>query len=247
MTYSLPVIDEARSDARNATSSATSSGRGGRVPGFRLGGGVRAVRPSRSTRGKLSGVCALLRPLAIFATSHLQSVKNKFNCRNKGASMKTLMRGLRSSAAILVFAVAIYIPVQAQKRIEDRFASVNGVKLHYLIAGKAEPVLLLHGYAENSHMWRPLIPELAKTHTVIAPDLRGFGQSAKPNGGYTKKTMAQDIHALAMSLGFRHEVVEGHDIGLMVAYAYAEQYPNEVDRVVLMDAFLPGVGDWKSV
>jgi pimeloyl-ACP methyl ester carboxylesterase len=96
-------------------------------------------------------------------------------------------------------------------------------------------------------MWRPLIPELAKTHTVIAPDLRGFGQSAKPNGGYTKKTMAQDIHALAVSLGFRHEVVVGHDIGLMVPYAYAAQYPTEVDRVVLMDAFLPGVGDWKSV
>jgi pimeloyl-ACP methyl ester carboxylesterase len=161
--------------------------------------------------------------------------------------MKTLTRDLLISAAILVLPLAIYNPVQAQKRIEDRFATVNGVRLHYLIAGKGDPVILLHGYAENSHMWRPLIPELAKSHTVIAPDLRGFGQSAKPTDGYTKKVMAQDIHALAVSLGFRHETVVGHDIGLMVAYAYAAQYPTEVDRVVLMDAFLPGIGDWKSV
>jgi pimeloyl-ACP methyl ester carboxylesterase len=96
-------------------------------------------------------------------------------------------------------------------------------------------------------MWRPLITELAKSRTVIAPDLRGFGQSSKAMTGYDKKTMAQDVHALAQSLGYQHEVVVGHDIGLMVAYAYAAQYPNEVERIVLMDAFLPGVGDWKTV
>jgi pimeloyl-ACP methyl ester carboxylesterase len=89
--------------------------------------------------------------------------------------------------------------------------------------------------------------ELAKTRLVIAPDLRGFGQSSKPDGGYDKKTMAQDVHALASSLGFKQASVVGHDIGLMVAYAYAAQYPTEVNRIVLMDAFLPGVGDWKTV
>ena len=162
--------------------------------------------------------------------------------------MKTL-RALFTSAAILVIGLATNVTIQAQGRIviQDRFASVNGVRLHYLVAGKGEPVILLHGYAENSHMWRPLIPELAKTHTVIAPDLRGFGQSSKPVTGYDKKTMAQDVHALATSLGIRRAVVVGHDIGLMVAYAYAAQYPGEVDRIVLMDAFLPGVGDWKTV
>ena len=87
--------------------------------------------------------------------------------------------------------------------IASRFADVNGTSLHYLIAGQGDPVLLLHGYAQTSHMWRPLIAELAKTHTVIAPDLRGFGDSAKPEGGYDKKTMAQDIHALATSLGLQ--------------------------------------------
>ena len=89
--------------------------------------------------------------------------------------------------------------------------------------------------------------ELAKTRSVIAPDLRGFGQSSKPAGGYDKKTMAQDVHGLAASLGFNRASVVGHDIGLMVAYAYAAQYPTEVDRIALMDAFLPGVGDWKTV
>ena len=147
----------------------------------------------------------------------------------------------------MVFALLTCLPVQAQKRIEDRFANVNQFRLHYLIAGKGAPVILLHGYAENSHMWRPLMAQLAKDHTVIAPDLRGFGQSSKPMTGYDKKTMAQDVHALAVSLGYHSETVVGHDIGLMVAYAYAAQYPNEVNRIVLMDAFLPGVGDWKTV
>jgi len=127
--------------------------------------------------------------------------------------------------------------------IKSRFAKVNGTRLHYLAAGEGDPVILLHGYAQNSHMWRPLIAELAKTHTVVAPDLRGFGQSAKPESGYDKKSMAQDIHALAVSLGIKRIGIVGHDIGLMVAYAYAAQYPSEVGRIALMDAFLPGIGD----
>ena len=119
--------------------------------------------------------------------------------------MKMFIRALSSSVAILVLALTTNISVQAQKRIgiEDRFARVNGVRLHYLIAGKGDPVILMHGYAENSHMWRPLMVELAKTRTVVAPDLRGFGQSSKPTGGYDKKTMGQDVHALATSLEFR--------------------------------------------
>jgi pimeloyl-ACP methyl ester carboxylesterase len=136
---------------------------------------------------------------------------------------------------------------QAGPQPESRFAEVNGVRLHYLSAGKGDPIVLLHGYAQTSHMWRPLIPELAKSHTVIAPDLRGFGLSGITESGYTKAEMAQDIHALVTSLGHPHVRVVGHDIGLMVAYAYAAQYPSEVDRLVLMDAFLPGVGDWQSV
>jgi len=102
--------------------------------------------------------------------------------------------------------LALAAPASAQTP-QSRFADVNGVRLHYWIAGRGEPVLLLHGYAENSHMWRPLIKELARTRTVIAPDLRGFGQSSKPTGGYTKATMAQDVHALMASLGLRRAAV----------------------------------------
>ena len=131
--------------------------------------------------------------------------------------------------------------------MESKFAETAGAKLHYLEAGKGELVLLLHGYAQTSHMWRPLIPLLARTHRIVAPDLRGFGASSKPEQGYDKTTMAEDVHALAVSLGHRRARVVGHDIGLMVAYAYAAQHPAEVERIVLMDAFLPGVGDWKTV
>ena len=130
---------------------------------------------------------------------------------------------------------------------QSRFANVNSVRLHYLVGGKGDPVVLLHGYAETSHMWRPLIAELAKTHTVIAPDLRGAGQSSTPADGYTKAEMARDIQALARKLGYERIRIVGHDIGLMVAYAYAAQYPSEVDRIALMDAFLPGVGNWRDV
>lgn len=128
--------------------------------------------------------------------------------------------------------------------IESRFAEVNGLRMHYLAAGtQGTPVILLHGYAQNSHMWRPLMAELGKTHRVIAPDLRGFGDTAKPESGYDKKTMAQDVHALAQALGIAKAGIVGHDIGLMVAYAYAAQYAGEVDRIALLDAFIPGVGD----
>jgi pimeloyl-ACP methyl ester carboxylesterase len=163
--------------------------------------------------------------------------------------MNTFIEMLLGTSAGVLASVAAIAPVQGRTpiAIDSRFAEVSGIRLHYLIAGKGEPVLLLHGYAQTSHMWRPLIAELAKTRTVIAPDLRGFGASAKPDIGYDKKTMAQDIHALAVSVGHARVSVVGHDIGLMVAYAYAAQYPTEVDRIVLMDAFLPGVGDWTSV
>jgi pimeloyl-ACP methyl ester carboxylesterase len=150
--------------------------------------------------------------------------------------------------AFLVLAVATAAAAGPPSvRIDSRFADVNGVRLHYLVAGRGEPVILLHGYTQTSHMWRPLMAALGGVRTVIAPDLRGAGGSAKPAQGYDKKTMAQDVHALAQSLGYSRVSLVGHDIGLMVAYAYAAQYPAEVDRIVLMDAFLPGVGEWQNV
>jgi pimeloyl-ACP methyl ester carboxylesterase len=138
-------------------------------------------------------------------------------------------------------------PRNSKPSIQSRFANVNGTRLHYLVAGEGDPVVLLHGYAETSHMWLPLMPKLAASHAVIAVDLRGAGQSATPADGYTKAAMARDIHALTQKLGYQRIRIVGHDIGLMVAYAFAAQYPSEVDRIVLMDAFLPGVGKWRDV
>ena len=126
----------------------------------------------------------------------------------------------------------------------EKSTTVNAVKIDYKIGGKGPVVILLHGYTQTSHMWNPLLPLLETSHTVIAPDLLGFGRSERAAGGYDKKTMAQDIHGLVHQLGYKPPVViVGHDIGLMVAYAYAAQYPSEVSRVALLDAFLPGIGD----
>ena len=147
---------------------------------------------------------------------------------------------------LALFTVAFAAAASAQPT-QSHYADVNGIRVHYLQAGSGEPVVLLHGFAETSHMWRPLIKELAKNHTVIAPDLRGYGSSSAPAEGYTKAAMARDVHALVNRLGHKSVELVGHDIGLMVAYAYAAQYPTEVKRIVLMDAFLPGVGDWTNV
>jgi pimeloyl-ACP methyl ester carboxylesterase len=133
--------------------------------------------------------------------------------------------------------------------ISSHFATAGDVRLHYLQAGQgdATPVILLHGYTDTSHMWLPLIGRLDDRRVVIAPDLPGIGDSSIPATGYDKKTVAQDIHALIQQLGYHKVKLVGHDIGLMVAYAYAAQYPDEVESITLMDAFLPGVGDWQKV
>ncbi len=131
--------------------------------------------------------------------------------------------------------------------ISSRFAEVDGIKLHYLAAGHGPTVILLHGYAETSRMWRPIIPRLARTFTVIAPDLPGIGDSGIPKDGLDMKSAAIRVHALAKSLGVEKARVVGHDIGLMVAYAYAAQYPTETEKLAVMDAFLPGVEGWESV
>ena len=133
------------------------------------------------------------------------------------------------------------------KGFTEKIATVDGVKINYKIGGRGPVVVLLHGYTQTSHMWIPLMPLLAASHTVIAPDLRGAGGSERAKDGYDKKTLAKDIRTLVRQLGHQQVQLVGHDIGLMVAYAYAAQYPKEVSKVVLMDAFLPGIGNWKDV
>jgi pimeloyl-ACP methyl ester carboxylesterase len=131
--------------------------------------------------------------------------------------------------------------------IVSRTAEIDGAKLHYMTAGHGTPLILLHGYAETSLMWKPIIPVLAERFTVIAPDLPGIGDSDIPADGLDMKNAAVRIHDLAKSLGVQKAEVVGHDIGLMVAYAYAAQFPTEVTKLVLMDAFLPGVEGWEAV
>jgi pimeloyl-ACP methyl ester carboxylesterase len=134
-----------------------------------------------------------------------------------------------------------------EKTIVSRTAEIDGAKLHYMTAGHGTPLILLHGYAETSLMWKPIIPVLAERFTVIAPDLPGIGDSDIRAGGLDMKNAAVRIHDLAKSLGVKKAEVVGHDIGLMVAYAYAAQFPTEVTKLVLMDAFLPGVEGWEAV
>lgn len=133
------------------------------------------------------------------------------------------------------------------KEFVSRVAEVEGVKLHYTTGGHGTPLILLHGYAETSRMWTPILPVLGAKFTVIAPDLPGIGESSIPADGLDMKTAAIRIHALARSLGVETARVVGHDIGLMVAYAYAAQFPSEVEKLVVMDAFLPGVAGWEAI
>ena len=131
--------------------------------------------------------------------------------------------------------------------ITEHDARIGDLSLHYLQAGHGAPVVFLHGFAETSHMWRPALAALAHDHTVLAIDLPGAGGSSRPDTGYDKKTMAREVRAAVRLLGHHRVQLVGHDIGLMVAYAYAAQFPGEVDSLVLMDAFLPGIGAYHEM
>src|SRR5580698_5324568 len=134
---------------------------------------------------------------------------------------------------------------KAEKALTSGAVKIEGKKIHYLKAGQGPAVLLLHGYTQTSRMWRPLIEKLKHKFTVIAPDLPGIGDSEIPKNGLDMKTAAIRIHSLAKSIGVTKARVVGHDIGLMVAYAYAAQFSSEVEKLVVMDAFLPGVPGWE--
>jgi pimeloyl-ACP methyl ester carboxylesterase len=109
-------------------------------------------------------------------------------------------------------------------------------------------LVLIHGFGDTSRMWIPLFDEFAKDYTIIAPDMRGLGDSSRPATGYDKKTIASDIHDLLKTLGYQKITLVGHDIGLMVAYSYAAQFPSEVEKLALLEAPIPGIGDiWQKV
>src|SRR5438034_7895758 len=154
---------------------------------------------------------------------------------------------MRTFSVIIVLFCAGY--VRAAEQITARDAKIDNVQLHYLTAGKGSPtVILLHGFAETSRMWRPIMPTLAEKFTVIAPDLPGIGDSSIPaDNKIDMITAAKQIHDLVRSLKIEKARVVGHDIGLMVAYAYAAQFPAETEKLAVMDAFLPGVPGWELI
>jgi pimeloyl-ACP methyl ester carboxylesterase/uncharacterized RmlC-like cupin family protein len=136
------------------------------------------------------------------------------------------------------------LPASFQSR---SIASPAGADIFVRWGGEGPVVVLLHGYAENSDSWAPLASDLMKDHTVVVPDLRGIGRSSKPESGYDKKTEAKDIRAVVVALGFDRTAVVAHDIGNMVAYAYAAMYPDKVQRLVVMDAPIPGIDPWSEI
>jgi pimeloyl-ACP methyl ester carboxylesterase len=126
-------------------------------------------------------------------------------------------------------------------------ATPEGAEIYVRSGGAGPVVLLIHGFGDTGDMWGPLARELARTRTVVVPDLRGMGRSSHPAGGYDKRTQAADLRALLVALGHDRAAVVGHDIGTMVAYAYAARYPDKVERLVVMDAPIPGIDPWDQV
>jgi pimeloyl-ACP methyl ester carboxylesterase len=166
----------------------------------------------------------------------------------------TINRGWRLRFFISLFTLLLAATVSGMgqaasgdKVIASLTADVGGLKMHYLKAGHGPAVILLHGYTQTSLMWKPIIPRLAEKFTVIAPDLPGIGDSDIPKDGLDMKSAAIRIHELVKSLGVQKAMVVGHDIGLMVAYAYAAQFPSKTEKLIVMDAFLPGVAGWEDV
>jgi pimeloyl-ACP methyl ester carboxylesterase len=163
------------------------------------------------------------------------------------------MGRLSTIALIAIASIAVCgHPAIAQPELPSTFKeqlvhSPAGADIFVRSAGTGPAVVLIHGYAETSDSWAPLAAELVKTYTVIVPDLRGIGRSSRPAGGYDKKTQAADIRAVVTTLGFDRTFVVSHDIGIMVAYAYAALYPDKVERLVVMDAPLPGIPPWDDI
>lgn len=136
-------------------------------------------------------------------------------------------------------------PFPAGFRAEE--IQTDGATIHVRVGGQGPAVVLLHGYGETGDMWAPLAAEPARGRTVVAPDLRRMGLSSRPEGGYDKKTQGRDVARVLDTLRIERADVVAHDIGNMVAYAFAAQHPARVTRLVLMDAPLPGVGPWEEV
>jgi len=159
---------------------------------------------------------------------------------------RTLLTAVTLSVALSAGAAAAQ-PSMPPTFTTRTIATAAGADIFVRSGGSGPVVVLIHGYADTGDMWGPLAAVLAKTHTVIVPDLRGMGRSSHPATGYDKHTQAADIRAVLTTLGHDRAAVVAHDIGNMVAYAYAARYRDKVDRLVLMDAPIPGIDPWDEL
>jgi pimeloyl-ACP methyl ester carboxylesterase len=158
--------------------------------------------------------------------------------------------------ALAALSLSTFAPVRAAQaqvkpfpaEFKTQEIAANGVTIHVRVGGKGPAVVLLHGYGETGDMWEPMAVDLARDHTVVVPDLRGLGLSSKPvSGGYDKKTQGQDVAGVLDALKIAKADLVTHDIGNMVGYAFAAEYRDRVNRFVLIDAPLPGVGPWEEI
>ncbi|MFZ6765689.1 alpha/beta fold hydrolase [Undibacterium sp. Di26W] len=150
-----------------------------------------------------------------------------------------------TAALQLTPAWAAPLPYPSTFKIEN--IKTPEVTIHVRVGGSGPAVVLLHGFGDTGDMWTPLAIALAKDHQVIVPDLRGLGLSSRPETGYEKKTQAGDLRAVLDKLGVGKAVIIGHDIGTMVAYAYAARYRDQTTKLVVMDAPVPGIPPWEQI
>jgi len=164
-----------------------------------------------------------------------------------GSLKKALGAGLIALAAATAALPALAQPKPFPAGFRQQQVQLGEVSMHVRVGGSGPAVVLIHGFGDTGDMWAPLAAALAKDHRVVVPDLRGMGLSSKPAGGYEKKNQAGDIRALLDKLGIDQADIVGHDIGTMVAYAYAARYPDKTTRLIVMDAPVPGVGPWDQI
>lgn len=159
---------------------------------------------------------------------------------------------MRARLLIILFLLLMPGMARAQfepfsSRFQTRTVAANDTRIYVRVGGKGPAVILIHGFGDTGDMWAKLADDLVRDHTVVVPDLRGMGLSAKPADGYDKWTQAADLRAVLDALGIDRAVVVGHDIGTMVAYAYAARYRDKTEKLVVMDAPVPGVPPWDEI
>src|SRR5215472_929156 len=155
---------------------------------------------------------------------------------------------LLAAIAALLFASTVFAGVQPfPPSFHTQEIQTDGAIIHVRVGGRGPAVVMLHGFGGTGDMWAPVAAILVQNHTVIVPDLRGMGLSSHPEGGYDKKTQARDITQVMDKLKIDQAALVTHDIGNMVGYALAAQFPTRVTRWVIIDAPLPGIGSWDDI